>query len=124
MKWTLSLRQKLAVLFGGMIAIIAGIGIHNVAQVNELGLSVDVILRENYQSVIACEQMKEALDRMDSGALFTVMGHRKEGLDLITKNQPLFEKALRLELNNITLPGEGEKAALIRDPFHPVHDAP
>jgi NtrC-family two-component system sensor histidine kinase KinB len=117
MKWTLSLRQKLAVLFGALIAIIAGIGVYNVTQVNELGLSVDVILRENYQSVIACEQMKEALERMDSGALFTVMGRRKEGFDLITKNQALFEKALRLELNNLTLPGEGEKASLIRDLF-------
>jgi hypothetical protein len=35
-----------------------------------LSQSIDVILRENYRSVIACQQMKEALERMDSGLLF------------------------------------------------------
>jgi hypothetical protein len=30
-----------------------------------LGPAIDVILRENYRSVIACQQMKEALERMD-----------------------------------------------------------
>ena len=39
---------------------------------------MDVVLRENYESVLACLEMKESLDRMDSGALFIVLGHDKE----------------------------------------------
>ncbi len=62
--------------------------------------------------------MKETLERMDSGALFMVLGHEREGRDLIAKNDPLFEKALQDELNNITLPGEGEKAESVRSLFN------
>ncbi len=114
----MSLRQKLLVGFSGLLAIIVLISLHSISRITELGQSIDVILRENYRSVIACQEMKETLERMDSGALFTVLGHEKEGQDLITLNQPLFEKALRTELNNITLPGEGEKAESIRSLFN------
>ena len=98
--------------------VIVVIGIHSIARITELGQSIDVILRENYRSVIACQEMKEALERMDSGAVFTVLGHEEQGKDLITKNVPLFEKALQAELNNITLPGEGERAESIRSLFN------
>jgi signal transduction histidine kinase len=104
--------------FGGLVLVIVVIGIHSIARITELGQSIDVILRENYRSVIACQEMKEALERMDSGALFTVLGHEEQGKDLITKNVPLFEKALQAELNNITLLGEGERAESIRSLFN------
>ena len=74
-----------------------------------------MILKENYRSVIACQQMKEALERIDSGLLFTLLGDGHQGDELILNNGGVFEKALQVELNNITLPGEGEKAAHIKD---------
>ena len=114
----MSLRQKLFFGFFGLLIIVVLISLHSISRITELGQSVDVILRENYRSVIACQAMKETLERMDSGALFTVLGHDKEGKDLITKNEPLFEKALRDELNNITLPGEGKKAESIQSLFN------
>jgi two-component system, NtrC family, sensor histidine kinase KinB len=70
----LSLRQKLALGFGGLLVIIAAIGIHNISRIIALGQSIDVILRENYRSVVACQEMKEALERMDSGAVFVLLG--------------------------------------------------
>ena len=114
----MSLRQKLFFGFGGLLAVIVVIGVHSITRVTELGQSIDVILRENYRSVIACQEMKDGLERMDSGALFTILGHESQGKDLIAKNEPLFEKALQAELNNITLPGEGEKAESIRSLFN------
>ncbi len=114
----MSLRQKLLFGFSGLLAVIVLISLHSISRITELGQSIDVILRENYRSVIACQEMKEALERMDSGALFVFLGHEEQGDDLITKNEPLFEKALQTELNNITLPGEGEKAESIRMLFN------
>ena len=38
-------------------------------------------------------------------------------MNMIRKNEKAFEKALQTELNNITLPGEGEKAHLIQKQF-------
>ena len=70
----LGLRQKLSLGFGGLLAIILIIGILSILNLSKLGGSIDVILKENYQSVIACQQMNEALERMDSGILFTLTG--------------------------------------------------
>ena len=66
----LGLRTKLTLGFVGLLAILIAVGVESISLLDRLGGSIDVILRENYKSVIACERMKEALERMDSGALF------------------------------------------------------
>jgi hypothetical protein len=113
----IGLRQKLSVGFGGLLVIILIIGIQSIIQLTKLGESIDVILRENYRSVIACQQMKEALERIDSGILFELLGYTQKGDELIRKNELVFEMALQVELNNITLPGEGEKANHLKNLF-------
>ena len=111
------LRQKLSLGFGGLLLIILIIGIQSIVQLTKLGESIDVILRENYRTVIACQQMKEALERMDSGILFELLGYAQKGDELIRKNELAFEMALGVELHNITLPGEGERANYLQDLF-------
>ncbi|MGZ5453693.1 MAG: ATP-binding protein [Candidatus Aminicenantales bacterium] len=113
----LGLRQKISLGFSALLIIIIVIGTQSILHLSKLGASIDVILRENYQSVIACQQMKEALERIDSGVLFVLLGHTQEGNDLVSSNQAAFEKSLQAELSNITLPAEGEKAARLRDLF-------
>ena len=113
----LGLRQKLLLGFGGLLVIIMVIGTQSIIHLTKLGESIDVILRENYRSVIACQQMKEALERMDSGILFELLGYTQKGDELIRRNELVFEMALQVELNNITVPGEGEKAAHLQDLF-------
>ncbi len=110
-------RQKLSLGFGGLLLIILVIGIQGIIQLTKLGESIDVILRENYRSVIACQQMKEAVERMDSGILFGLLGYTEKGNELIRKNGLAFEMALEVELHNITLPDEGEKANHLRNLF-------
>jgi signal transduction histidine kinase len=113
----LGLRQKLSLGFAGLLLIILIIGIQSIIHLTKLGESIDVILRENYRSVIACQQMKEALERMDSGILFELLGYTEKGNELIRKNELAFEMALGVELHNITLPGEGERANHLQDLF-------
>jgi two-component system, NtrC family, sensor histidine kinase KinB len=113
----LGLRQKISLGFGGLLIIILFIGIQSIIQLSRLGDSIDVILRENYRSVIACQEMKEALERIDSGVLFSLQGYTLKGQEQIRINLQAFEKALQAELNNITLPGEGEKATLLQKNF-------
>lgn len=105
----MSLRQKLALGFGGILVVIAVIGVHNISRITALGQSIDVILRENYRSVVACQEMKEALDRMDSGAVFVLLGAEEKGNEQIAKHEVMFEKGLQVEVNNITLPLERGK---------------
>jgi NtrC-family two-component system sensor histidine kinase KinB len=113
----LGLRQKLSLGFGGLLLIILIIGIQSISHLTQLGQSIDVILRENYRSVIACQEMKESLERMDSGTLFVLLGEKAKGTELIQKNEVAFEKALQAELNNITLPKEGENTHHLQDLF-------
>jgi NtrC-family two-component system sensor histidine kinase KinB len=111
----LGLRQKISLGFGALLVILVVIGTQSLIHLSRLGVSIDVILRENYRSVIACQEMKEALERIDSGVLFDLLGHAPEGHELIRANRAAFEKSLRIELGNITLPAEGEQAARLRD---------
>jgi len=113
----LRLKQKLSLGFGGLLVIIVLIGVQSILYFTKLGESIDVILRENYRSVIACQNIKEALERVNSGILFILLGDLQQGDELISKNEPAFAEALRVELNNVTLPQEDEKAAFLQELF-------
>jgi len=102
----ISLRTKLTLGFGSLLLIVAGIGIMIQAQLSQLGEAIDVILKENYRSVVACQNMKEALERIDSGFLITMAGNKEYGDSLIEANLQVFAQAFSVEKNNVTLPGE------------------
>ena len=113
-----SIRQKLFLGFGGLLAIVAVIGALTIVQIRHLGEAIDVILRENYRSVLACQEMKESLERIDSGVLFTFLGAESESRSLIEASMQGFAKALEVEMGNITLAGEGERSHRLRDLYH------
>jgi signal transduction histidine kinase len=92
-----------------------GVDLYAVLLFNRLGGSINVILRENYDSVLAGQEMKESAERMDSGLSFALAGEEKRGRDLFDENFPLFQQNLKNELNNITIPGEGEAANKIKE---------
>lgn len=113
----IGIRQKLVLGFGGLLAVIAVVGAMTMVQIDDLGKAIAMILRENYRSVVACQDMKESLERMDSGILFTLAGQELEGNRLIGEYTSRFRSALQAELGNITLPGEREKAERIESLF-------
>ncbi len=113
----IGIRQKLNLGFGAVLAVVAVMGIITLRQIDALGRAIDVILKENYRSVVACQNMKEALERMDSGVLFTLAGNEKEGRRLITLYAESFQTAMEEEARNITLPFEREKSDSIRRRF-------
>lgn len=106
----IGIRQKLMLVFGGLIVFIAGVSLLTMAQIDQLGRASNVILKENYRSVVACQDMLETLERIDSGVLFVLSGNRSAGDALIADNIPRFQRALQTELGNITLPNERENA--------------
>ena len=62
-----------------ILILFVGVGLYAVLLFNRLGGSIDVILRENYQSVLAGQQMKESAERMDSGLSFGLAGEERRG---------------------------------------------
>ncbi len=103
------IRHRLSLGFIGLLLIMMIIGLKSVQQIGELGQGIGVILRENYRSVVACQEMKKALERIDSGVLTTLLGYEQEGDKEIAGGIAIFEKELDFEKNNVTLPGEGEQ---------------
>jgi two-component system, NtrC family, sensor histidine kinase KinB len=113
----IGIRQKLMLGFGGLLGIVAVIGVMTMIQISDLGRAIDVILKENYRSVVACQEMKESLERIDSGVLFTIAGKEVEGNKLIAEYTSDFRSALNTELDNITIPGEKEMSQQIKTLF-------
>ena len=93
-----------------LLILLAVVGGYGIALFTHLGGAVDVILRENYRSIVAAQNMKESAERMDSALLFTLAGEEDLGRKMFEENLPVFERNLKAELNNITIPGEGELA--------------
>src|SRR5450755_1739760 len=105
-----TLRTKLLLGFLPTLAILVVLGLWAVIMFYRLGGNIDVILRENFTSILAAEGMKEAIERMDSGLLFAVGGRDGHGRDQFEANRPRFLQHLKVEQANITIAGEGELA--------------
>jgi len=113
----IGISQKLMLGFGGLLAVVVILGLLTMNQIEGLGKAIDVILKDNYRSVVACQDMRESLDRMDSGILLTLSGDEANGKRQIEASISAFGVALSVELNNITLTGEREQAERIRTLF-------
>ncbi len=85
-----------------MVVVMAG-AVYNFIH---LGRSVDKILKDNYKSVIAAQNMKEALERLDSAATFLLAGQIQKARDQYKTNEPRFMDAYGFESHNITEKGE------------------
>lgn len=104
------MRKRILIGLLPLLILLLGVGAYAVALFSHLGSAVDVILRENYRSVVAAQNMKEAGERMDSALFFTLTGEFDRAHKMFDENLPIFEENLKIELNNITLPGERERA--------------
>jgi len=104
----MTLNRRLLLGIAPILLIFLAVGIYAIFLFSKLGGAIDVILRENYASVVASQNMKEAAERMDSGLIFALGGDEERGKKLFYDYVPLFEKNSDIEAHNITLPGEGD----------------
>ncbi len=84
------------------------LGVFSVVAMSYLGSHSQTILKDNYRSVLASQRMKEAIERMDSAALFLVAGQYEKGVQQAAKYRPIFEAELKVQEGNITEAGEKE----------------
>src|SRR5262249_42562180 len=66
-------------------------------------------------SVRAMFRMNEALERIDSAFQFALAGREAEARQMYGDNWPRYDEQLRVEANNITLPGEAELVTRLTD---------
>ena len=69
-----TLRTKMLIGVMPLLALMVGLGLWAITLFSRLGNNIEIILRENYRSVLAAQGMKESLERMDSALWFAIGG--------------------------------------------------
>jgi PAS domain S-box-containing protein len=97
------------------IAALVMLGAWSAWRLHDMGKVSHRIISENYDSVVAAQEMKESLERQDSAALFALLGAREKALTQLREHRTRFDQNLGKAANNITEPGETEAIAAIRN---------
>jgi NtrC-family two-component system sensor histidine kinase KinB len=100
------MKPRIFIGLASLVILLMAIGAYAVLLFAKLGNSVDVILRENYPSVLAGQQMKESAERMDSALVLSLVGEEEGARKMYHENLQLFEISLNSELHNVTVPAE------------------
>jgi two-component system, NtrC family, sensor histidine kinase KinB len=113
---TLTLRHRIFLTLVPLLALLGVLGGAGVVLLYRLGGSIDLILRENYDSVIAMERLNEALERIDSSFQFALAGEEEKARRQYQDNWAAFEPQLEVEEKNITIhPVEDDLVANLRE---------
>src|SRR5690349_3879650 len=104
----LTLRSRIFLTLAPLLVLLAVLGSAGAWLLYHLGGRIDVILRENYESVLAMERLNEALERIDSSFQFALAGEEDKARSQYAANWDTFRDALTKEEDNITLEGEGD----------------
>ncbi len=109
----MTLKQKLLIGYGVVFALMGLVVAWSVANLVSLGKATDAILSENYRSILAAENMVDALERQDSGILLMFLGDTEKGVSQFRENEAVFLEWLARAKDNITIEGEAAVAASI-----------
>lgn len=106
------LRHKLTLAFGGMLVILATVGTLSGLLLTKYSSTLERLFRENYDSVVYGQNMKDAVDDLDDLAQMSLWAEPTAPetpslSDLINH----FEENMEREKGNITIIGEREVAA-------------
>ncbi|MFO7897774.1 MAG: PAS domain-containing sensor histidine kinase, partial [Planctomycetota bacterium] len=102
----MKLRRRILVGYGialVLTAVVLGWAVTNLVR---LGQASDAILRENYKSILAAENMIDAIERQDSATLLVMLDYSDEGLRQFHENENQFLQWLGRARDNITIAEE------------------
>src|SRR5258705_11939793 len=93
----MSLRAKLLFTYLIFVAALVVLGGWSALRLREMGSVSRRIISNNYDSVVAAQEMKERLERQDSAALFALLGAHDQALAQLREHRQRldanFEKA-------------------------------
>ena len=104
MVWTL--RKKIFIGYGITLILMVLVLVWAFINLWDLGQASDAILRENYKSILAAENMVYAIERQDSAILLVFAEYEEQGWKQFHENESEFFQWLARAKDNITLEGE------------------
>ena len=84
--WTL--RKKVLIGYGLALCLIIAVIVWSLINMVHLGNAAEAILKENYKSILAAENMVDSLERQDSAILLLILDYPDEALKQFRENDP------------------------------------
>jgi two-component system, NtrC family, sensor histidine kinase KinB len=122
----MSLRAKLLFSYLIFVTALVVLGGWSAWRLREMGGVSRRIISNNYDSVVAAQEMKESLERQDSAALFALLGAREKAMTQLREHRARFDANFQKAANNITEIDEPEAIEAIRrdrDAYYEMFDA-
>ena len=110
----MSLRTKLLLGYLIFVAALVVLGAWSAWRLREMGGVSRRIIANNYDSVVAAQEMKESLERQDSAALFALLGATDKAAAQVREHRTRFDANFEKAANNITEVGEPDAIESIR----------
>src|SRR5678809_809205 len=110
----MNLRTKLLLSYLIFVAALVVLGGWGAWRLREMGGVSRRIISNNYDSVVAAQEMKESLERQDSAALFALLGARDKAMVQLREHRARFDANFQKAANNITEVGEPDAIESIR----------
>src|SRR6478672_12240352 len=110
----MKLRTRLLLGYTGFVIALGILGAWSARTLRQMSAVSSRIISENYDSVVAAQDMKESLERQDSAALFDLLGQRDRARRQAAEHRARFDAALATASANITETGEAAVIASIR----------
>jgi NtrC-family two-component system sensor histidine kinase KinB len=101
-------RGRILAGYGGALLVIAVVFIWSAVRLLSLGQASDSILRENYKSILAADNMILSIERQDSAILSDLLAFGQPALEEFQANENPFFQWLGRAVDNITIEGEKE----------------
>src|SRR6266852_4572604 len=108
------LRTKLLLGYAGFVLALGVLGAWSARTLNQMSAVSGRIIAENYDSVVAAQDMKESLERMDSAAVLELLGQHDRAMRQAAEHRGRFDAAFDKAAANITEIGEPEVIDAIR----------
>jgi two-component system, NtrC family, sensor histidine kinase KinB len=110
----MKLRTRLLLGYLGFVLALGVLGAWSAQTLRNMSSVAGRIIVENYDSVVAAETMKESLERLDSAALFELIGQHERAIAQAIEHRARFDAALEKAQGNITEVGEADVIRAIR----------
>jgi PAS domain S-box-containing protein len=110
----MKLRTKLLLGYAGFVLALGVLGAWSARTLSQMSAVSGRIIAENYDSVVAAQNMKESLERQDSAAVFELLGQHGRATRQAVEHRARFDAALEKAAANITETGEPQVVDTIR----------
>jgi NtrC-family two-component system sensor histidine kinase KinB len=117
----MNLKKKILVGYGVAFTLMGLVVTWAILNLWSLGQTTDAILHDYYRSILAVEDMQDALARQDSAILLMFIGDIDKGVTQYRDNEILFMEGLDRAKKSITVQGESEVVLTIEKLYRDYH---